>query len=150
LRDRQFKTVLSFDTSSLPAQANLVSATVRLQRGNNNRTNPFDGGIWGPCWADVMTGGFSGSTALQRSDFEAAATAPQAAYMSSPQVNYEWSEGTLDAAGLAAIALGGTTQFRIECQLDDDDDTAGDNLGFYSGNAPDPASWPQLVVTYME
>lgn len=62
--------------------------------------------------------------------------------------NDTWSEGNLDAAGLAAINKTGTTQFRVYFNLDDNDDGGNDYLGYYGGNHSSSANRPQLVVTY--
>jgi hypothetical protein len=144
-KDKQYKTVVSFDTSSIPDGATILSVTVRLLRGTLSGTNPFT--THGTCWVDVQTGGFSGSTALQTGDFQAAATAVQAASLSNATTNGTWSEGSLNAAGLAAISKTGTTQIRVWFNLDDNDDTGNDYLGYYSGEAA-AANRPQLVVTY--
>ena len=135
----------SFDTSSIPDGATILSATVRLLRGTVSGTSPFT--THGTCWADVQTGGFSGSTTLQTGDFQAAATVAQAASLSNAASNGTWSEGSLNAAGLAAISKTGTTQLRVWFNLDDNDDTGNDYLGYYSGEAT-AANRPQLVVTY--
>jgi hypothetical protein len=143
--DRQYKSVVSFDTSSIPDGATILSATVRLRRGTLSGTSPFT--THGTCWADVQTGGFSGSTALELSDFQAAATAAQAASLSNAASNGSWSEGSLNAAGRAAVNKTGTTQLRVYFNLDDNDDSGNDYLGYYSGEATS-ANRPQLVVTY--
>jgi len=145
-KDKQYKSVVSFDTSAIPDGATIVSVTVRLLRGTLSGTNPFT--TLGTCWADVSNGGFSGSTALQTGDFQAAATAVQAASLSNAAANGTWSEGVLNAAGLAAISKTGTTQLRVYFNLDDDDDTGNDYLGYYSGDNTTAANRPQLVVTY--
>jgi len=145
-QDRQYKTVVSFDTSSIPDGATILSATVRLRRGTVSGTSPFT--THGTCWADVQTGSFSGSTTLQTGDFQAAATAVQAASLSNAASNGSWSEGSLSAAGLAAISKTGTTQLRVYFNLDDNDDTGNDYIGYYSGDNTTAANRPQLVVTY--
>jgi hypothetical protein len=144
-QDRQYRTVVSFDTSSIPDGATILSATLRLRRGTLSGTNPFT--THGTCWADVQTGSFSGSTTLQTGDFQAAATAVQAASLSNAAANGDWSQGSLSAAGLAAISKTGTTQLRVYFNLDDNDDTGNDYIGYYSGEATS-ANRPQLVVTY--
>ena len=146
--DRQYKAIVSFDTSSLPDGATIVSATLRMRRGKLTGTNPFT--THGSCWVDVQTGGFSGSTALQNSDFEAAATAVQSATLSSPAANGDWSEGSLDAAGRSAIDTTGTTQMRIYFDLDDNDDGGNDYMGYYSANNSSSSNHPQLVVVYQQ
>ncbi len=145
-KDKQYKSIVAFDTSSIPDGATILSATVRLLRGSLTGTSPFT--THGTCWADVSNGGFSGSTALQTGDFQAAATALQAASLSNATANGIWSEGSLNAAGLAAITKTGTTQIRVYFNLDDNDDTGNDFLGYYSGENATAANRPQLVVTY--
>ena len=146
--DRQYKAILSFDTSSIPPGATIQSATLRLRRGTVRGSDPFTSGF-GSCRVDVMSGGFSGSTALQSADFEAAATATAAATLSAPAANGDWSEGALSASGLAAINLSGTTQVRVYFDLDDNDDGGDDHMGYYSGDHSSAANHPQLVVTYV-
>ena len=145
-KDKQYKAAVSFDTSSIPDGATIVSATLRLRRGTLSGTNPFT--THGTCWADVQTGGFSGSTALQTGDFQAAAAAVQAASLTNAASNGTWSEGSLNAAGLAALDKTGTTQLRVYFNLDDNDDTSNDYIGYYSGDNGTSANRPQLVVTY--
>src|SRR5262249_47339352 len=145
-KDKQYKTVVSFDTSAIPDGATILSATLRLRRGAVSGTNPFT--THGTCWVDVQTGGFSGSTTLQTGDFQATATVVQAASLSNAANNGDWSTGSLNAAGLAAISKTGTTQLRVYFSLDDDDDTGNDFIGWYSGDNSTPANRPQLVVTY--
>jgi uncharacterized protein (UPF0333 family) len=144
-KDKQYKAAVSFDTSSIPDGATILSATVRLLRGSLTGTNPFT--THGTCWVDVQTGGFSGSTALQTGDFQAVATVVQAASLSNAASNGTWSTGSLNASGLAAIDKTGTTQLRVSFSLDDNDDMGADYIGYYSGEAAS-ANRPQLVVTY--
>ena len=144
--DRQYKSVVSFDTSSIPDGATILSATLRLRRGTSSGASPFS--THGTCRADVQTGGFSGSTTLQTGDFQATATAVQAASLSNAASNGSWSEGNLNAAGLAALDKTGTTQLRVYFDLDDNDDNGNDYIGYYSGDNTTAANRPQLVVTY--
>jgi hypothetical protein len=145
-KDKQYKSIVSFDTSSIPDGATILSATVRLLRGSLTGTSPFS--THGTCWVDISSGGFSGSTTLQTGDFQAAATAVQAATLSNAASNGTWSEGNLNAAGLAALNKTGTTQLRVYFNLDDNDDTGNDYLGYYSGDNSTSANRPQFVVTY--
>ena len=62
--------------------------------------------------------------------------------------NSAWSEGSLSAAGLAALSKTGTTQLRVYFALDDNDDKGNDYIGYYSGDNSNSANRPQLVVTY--
>ena len=146
-QDKQYKSVVSFDTSAIPDGATILSVTLRLRRGTLSGTSPFT--THGTCWVDVQPGtGFSGSAALQAGDFQAAATAVQAASLGNAASNGSWSEGSLSSAGIAALNKTGTTQLRVYFNLDDNDDTGNDYIGYYSGDNTTAANRPQLVVTY--
>jgi hypothetical protein len=143
--DRQLASIVAFDTAALPDGATILSATLRLRRGLQKGT-PF-GGL-GACRVDVRAGGFSGQTALEAGDFEAASDAAQVASLNAPAADGDWAEGVLDAAGLAVINRTGTTQMRVRFARDDDDDRRPDFVGFRSGDDADAASRPQLVISY--
>ncbi|HEX4955473.1 MAG TPA: S8 family serine peptidase [Thermoanaerobaculia bacterium] len=144
--DEQYKNIVSFDTSSIPDTATVTAATLRLVRGTLSGTNPF--GTHGSCVADIITGGFGGSTAFAIGDWQAAATATSVATMSNPTTNGAASTGTLNASGRAAINKTGTTQLRVYFTLDDNDDLGFDYIGFYPGENATQANRPQLTVTY--
>lgn len=145
--DRQYKSILSFDTSSIPVDATIVSATLRLTRGSVTGTNPFT--THGACWVDIRGGaGFGDSTALQASDFQAAADATQVASLSNAVSNGAVSTGALNAAGRAAINKTGKTQFRIYFTLDDNDDRSADYIGWFSGENATPSNRPVLEIVY--
>ena len=147
-RDRQYKGVVSFDTSSIPNGATILAATLRLRRGTVNGTNPFS--THGTCWVDIHSGGLGGSQALANSDFEAAASVAKTASLSSAAADGDWSEANFDPVGLTAVNKGGATQLRFYFDLDDNDDGGNDYVGYYSGNNGTAANHPQLIVTYQE
>ncbi|HSG39603.1 MAG TPA: DNRLRE domain-containing protein, partial [Thermoanaerobaculia bacterium] len=144
--DEQYKSLVSFDTSSIPDTATITAATLRLVRGTSSGTNPFT--THGSCVADIVTGGFGGSTAFAFGDWQAAATATGVATLSNPTANGSASTGNLNAAGLAAINKTGTTQLRIGFTLDDNDNLVYDYIGFYPGENTTAANRPQLTITY--
>ncbi|MCH9646666.1 MAG: M36 family metallopeptidase [Deltaproteobacteria bacterium] len=146
-QDRQYKAIVSFDTSSIPAGATVTAATLRLTRGQTTGTDPFT--ILGDLGVDISTGGFGGDVALTASDFQAAASASGVATMSVVTAQFQVSEGNLNAAGLGAIDLSGVTQLRISFAIDDNDDGGNDYVGFYSANNGTASRHPQLVVTYI-
>lgn len=144
--DEQYKNIVSFDTSSIPDGATITAATLRLVRGTISGTSPFS--THGPCVADIVNGGFGGSTAFAFTDWEAAATANSVVTLSSPAANGSASSGTLNASGLSAINKTGTTQLRVYCTVGDNDDLGFDYIGFYPGETATQANRPQLIVTY--
>lgn len=145
--DREFRSVVSFDTSYIPDGATIISATLKLTRGTVVGTDPFS--ILGTCRVDIQTGGLNGNTALEAADFQAAATATNvvAAGMSNPAVNGAQSTGALGAAGLVAVSKTGRTQFRVYFATGDNDDSNDDYVGFYSGEATQ-ANRPVLEIVY--
>jgi len=147
-KDRQFKAVVSFETKDLPDDATLLTATLRLRRGAVTGSDPFD--TLGTCWVDVHLGGLGGSTHLDESDFEAVADVPRSAALSRPLSQGVWSEASLDQVGLSAIDRDGTTQLRFYFDLDDNDNSNRDTMGYYSADHSKKAYRPQLVVTYQE
>lgn len=144
--DEQYRSIVSFDTSSIPDTATVTAATLSLRRGTSSGTNPFT--THGPCVADIVTGGFGGSTAFANGDWQAAATATSVATMSNPTANGSASTGTLSAAGRSAVNKTGTTQLRVYCTLDDNNDNGYDYIGFYAGENATVNNKPRLTVTY--
>jgi Subtilase family len=144
--DQQYKSIVSFDTSPIPDTALITGATLRLRRGALTGTNPYT--THGAVLADLKAGGFGFFTALETSDFQAAATATAVATLSNPVNNLDWSTGNLTGLGLATLNKTGRTQLKLYCALDDNDDLGTDSLGFYSAENADPNNRPQLVVTY--
>jgi S-formylglutathione hydrolase FrmB len=145
-RNRQYKAIVSFDTSSLPDDATIVSATLRLNRGTVSGTNPFT--THGACSVDVRAGGFGGSTALEGDDLTASATASGVGTLGNAPADGSWSEATLNEAGRSAIHKFGRTQFRIGFALGADADRTGDFVGWFSGENATSSHRPQLVVVY--
>jgi hypothetical protein len=145
-QDKQYRSVVSFDTSSIPDGATLQTVTLRLRRGTVAGTSPF--GTHGSLSADVRNSGFNGNAALENADFQAAATATAVCTLSNAAANGDWSECTFNAAGLAAVNKTGKTQVRVAFTLDDNDDNGDDSIGYHSGDSATAANRPQLVVTY--
>jgi len=139
----QYKSVVSFDTSVLPDGATIISATLRLKRGAISKSP----NVFGTIYVDIKGGtGFGGATALAAGDFEALADTTNVANMSYPSANGTWSTGNL-TAGLTNLNTTGKTQLRIYFAKDDNNDSASDYLGFYSGEAA-VGDQPELVVAY--
>lgn len=137
--------IVSFDTSSIPAGATVVSATLRLFRYD---TFPFAADL-GPMTADVApAGGFGGSDALEQRDYAATAAASGAVSFSAlPSAAQQPMTGTLGQSALAAIDRGGHTQLRLRFQKTTNGDGSLDVVHFFSGDSAG-AFVPVLTVTY--
>jgi len=59
-----------------------------------------------------------------------------------------WYWAWLDPSAIQYINLNGITQIRLRFQIDDDDNQLNDYMHFYSGNYPDLALRPRLVIEY--
>ncbi|MBW2389094.1 MAG: hypothetical protein JRG89_11740, partial [Deltaproteobacteria bacterium] len=141
-RDKQWMSVLSFATDSLPPGIEITRATVMLTLGRI-KGDPL--ASLGDLLLDVQTGGFGTSTSLEKLDFEAVPTAPAAGLLFVDSVS---AVGDLDVSGVAAINPSGVTQIRIRFEIGDNDNATVDYLGFFSGSGGDPSVYPVLEIEY--
>ncbi|MGC1378808.1 MAG: DNRLRE domain-containing protein [Anaerolineales bacterium] len=143
--NRQYRAVLSFDTSSLPDNAVIKSAQVKImQSGAVVGKNPFS--VLGSLWADIRQGFFGSASTLQLGDFNAVASAVKVGAFNKTPVG-GWYTDTLNAAGLLKVNKTGLTQLRLYFATDDNNNHIADYMKFFSGN--NPANKPVLVITYV-
>jgi bacillolysin len=142
--DRQYKSIVSFDTSSLPDTAVIVSATLKVRRsGGFIGQNPFN--THGILVADVRQPNFGSSAALIASDFQAPVSLAAVSSFGPTPALQSWYSANVSAAS-PYIYVVGTTQFRLRFSKDDNDDMSNDYIRFYSGETPGSA--PQLIIEY--
>ncbi len=145
--DKQWRSVLSFDTSALPDNAIPVSATLRLRRAKR-MGNPY--ATLGRAVVDVKAP--IGAPALEASDFQQTNIVLDVATLSQALTDEAFSTATLSPAGLAAIrTTAAHTQFRIRFLVDDDNDNTADFIGYYSGQNSPPGvdQVPTLQIMYV-
>lgn len=142
--NKQYRGILSFDTSSLPDNATITSVTLKLRNDGFRGTNPFT--THGLMQVDIRIGSFSDNPALQIMDFESASTLDGAMTVSNYLAN-NWYVSTLGSGNFGLINLTGITQFRLRFTLDDNNDLGADYLKIYSGNAFS-AYRPRLIIEY--
>lgn len=143
-KDRQYRGILSFNTISIPDDALIASAQVRIRRQGFVGADAFK--THGDLLLDIRTGTFSNNAILQANDFSAIGN------IGSTQDKFIGAELNWYAANLSNINLGyinkfGVTQFRMAFSKDDNDDMGADYIKFFSGSAA-PSDQPQLVITY--
>ncbi len=142
--DRQYRAVLSFDTSSLPGKAVITKVRLKVKLQGINGTNPLE--THGALLVDIAKVPFGGVRALEIEDFQAPASKSSIGRMPLAPVNgwYTriWTDGIF-----SYINKNGLTQFRLRFQQDDNDDKSADSLKFYSGNAV-RAVRPVLIIEY--
>jgi predicted outer membrane repeat protein len=143
--DRQYRAILSFSTSSLPDDAIISSAILKIkQSGTPVGSNPFT--VLGTLKVDIANGYF-GAYALELTDFNATATYARVANFSATPVS-NWYSATLPASGRNNINKTGITQFRLYFSTDDNDDGDSDYMKFISGDYVTSTYRPQLVIQY--
>ena len=142
--NRQFRSILHFDTSSLPDTAVITGVTLKIMKQGLAGTNPFS--THRALLGDIRSLFFGASNVLQASDFQA--TANRSAVLSfaaTPAGN--WYTATLKNVGFPFVSRTGATQLRLRFTLDDNNDRGADYMSFYSGSAA-AANRPRLIVQY--
>jgi hypothetical protein len=144
---KQYRSVLSFDTSPLPDTAFITKVTLNLKQqgivGGGNPVTTFQGFV-----VDIRKGFFSNSANLQVADWQANANITFGPF--TPALTGGWYTINLTSAKayINKLATGsGLTQIRLRFQLDDNNNAIANYLSLYSGNAG-AASRPQLIIEY--
>jgi len=147
--NRQFRAILSFDTSSLPDNAIIASAILKFKYAGKVGTLPFS--AHGKLMADICEGAFTGEPTLEPGDFNAKCPGGfykiQALIYGNIKID-NWYSKSLAPSDFQYINLGGATQFRLRFNLDDNNDFGADQLLLYSGNAADQGIRPVLEIKY--
>jgi hypothetical protein len=135
---RLFYGVASFDTSGLPDDAEILSASLYLLQDSRSGTNPFTSGDLGPPRLDVRTGAFN-TPEVEVEDWNAPADALDAGCFVGSAASEDYAlRIDLTPEGLAALNLNGITQFRFAFSTVD---SGTDNVRFKDGDAalaPEP------------
>lgn len=143
--DRQYRSILAFDTSTLPDNAVITSATIRIRRSGVTGTNPISS--HGLLKIDMQAGYYHDSPLLERFDFHAVGSRGNVGRFIKT-ADDRWYRAPLRAPAWPLINRTGHTQFRLRFEIDDNDDTAADILNIYSGNYPTVGDRPELIITY--
>ncbi len=105
--------IVSFDTSAIPADAVIESATLYLLQDGRSGSNPFTSGALGLPRLDVASGGF-GAPEVEPGDATAAADASDVGcFVGSVANEFDALRIDVGPAGLAAMAGSELTQFRL-------------------------------------
>jgi secreted trypsin-like serine protease len=144
--NKQYRSILSFDTSSLPDNAVISKVILKIKSVSVVGTNPFD--THGNLLGDIIKGVFGGHQPLRLADFAAAASKDGAFIVLKSSNTNGWFSDGLAAADFKFVNKAGFTQIRLRYQTDDNNDHGADILRFYSSNASVAANRPQLIVEY--
>ena len=142
--NRQYRAIISFDTTLLPPTASIQSATIYLTGAGIFGISPF---IWSDLYADVKRGFFGSTKYVQLTDFQAA-----------PSFAAVGSQPSCAATGSCFIPLSGRafpfinryglTQFRLRFAIDDNNNKKPDYYKAFSGDTAVLRARPLLVVKY--
>jgi oligopeptide transport system substrate-binding protein len=144
---KQYRGILSFNTSSLPDNAVITKVTLKVKQqtivGGGNPVTTFQGFM-----VDIKKG-FFGTTALQASDFQTAASktyGPFNTVLTTGWYSINLTNGKAYVNKLSTLS--GLTQIRLRFKLDDNNNTIANYLSLYSGNTLTAGNRPQLIVEY--
>jgi hypothetical protein len=144
ISNRQYRAILSFNTASLPDTAIISSAVLKIkQSGSISGSNPFS--VFGSLYADIKKGYFGTSSALQVTDFNAAATASKVCTFGKTPAG-GWYTATLFLTGRTNVNKTSLTQFRLYFSKATNANNKADFMKFVSGNSS--SNQPQLIITY--
>ncbi|MGC1377772.1 MAG: hypothetical protein WA821_16185, partial [Anaerolineales bacterium] len=142
--NRQYRSIISFDTTLLPPTAAIQSAKIYLSDHGFAGINPF---VWGDLYADVKSGFFGTSKYVQLADFQAAASFAGVGTLGAcASSRSHWCIIPLSSRAFPFINRSGLTQFRLRFAPDDNNNKKPDYHMFYSGLSK--LVGPLLVVKY--
>ncbi|MFZ5856178.1 MAG: DNRLRE domain-containing protein [Chloroflexota bacterium] len=143
--DRQYRTILSFNTESLPDDAVITRIALRIKQSTTVGVDPFT--THGGLKVDIRKPYFGTTAILAPSDFQVTASRPAVGAFGIAPVN-GWYTAVLTSASYPYLNLAGTTQFRLRFQLDDNDDMSADYTKFFSGNYTVASYRPTIIIDY--
>jgi len=145
VNDKQYRSVLSFDTSGLPDNAVILSAVLKIKKQGLVGSNPFR--THQGLKVDIKKPYFGTALALAAHDFQAIANKLAVGTFGTVPSSGWYSVNLLNKA-YPYINKTGTTQLRLRFKLDDDNDNIADYMKFFSGNYGTATDRPVLVIQY--
>lgn len=143
--NRQYRAMLSFDTGSLPDNAVITSAILKLSQNSIRGVNPNTTHGW--LVFDLRQPYFGASPAQGLDDFASVASLNSAGWLGKTPINGVYT-GVFAASAYQHINRVGLTQVRLRFQLDDDNDSIADYLAFFSAETTTTAFRPVLEISY--
>jgi len=143
--DRQYRSILSFNTFSLPDTAKITSVVLKVRSQGVVGTNPFT--ILQGLLVDINKPYFGTARSLEIGDFQASAGRGSVGTFSSTPSG-GWYRVTLSSSAQPFINLNGSTQFRLRFQKGDNSNESADYIKFFSGNYGTITLRPLLIIQY--
>lgn len=143
--DRQYRSILSFDSAGLPDAAVVEQITLRIKD-----TGPLGGDLssfgLGSLWGYFKNPKIGTQPSLQSGDFQADVPTAFETFADA-SVDGWYVCVSFDDSTFGELNHKGLTQFRLEFAMGDNDNAAADILQVFSGDAL-KAKRPQLIVQY--
>ncbi|MGW5891172.1 extracellular catalytic domain type 1 short-chain-length polyhydroxyalkanoate depolymerase [Priestia megaterium] len=132
-----YRTILSFDTSSLPDDASITDVSLKIYRKSSiGNISSLKG--------DIKSGVFGTSSALEQIDYQASPSISAAFQMSVPSLDNGYTTIQLPSSLLGYMNRNSKTQFRLSSS--GSADFLSDVVEIYGGD--NPAYAPTLTVSY--
>jgi hypothetical protein len=132
-----YRTILSFDTSSLPDDAIITDVSLKIYRKSST-------GNISSLKGDIKSGVFGASSALEQIDYQASPSISAGFQMSVPSLNNGYTTIQLPSSLWGYMNRTGKTQFRLSSS--GPADFLSDVVEIYGGDSP--AYAPTLTVSY--
>jgi predicted outer membrane repeat protein len=143
--NRQFRSILSFNTAKLPDSAVVTRANMKVKRVGVIGANPFG---TSDLVADIRKGPFSNNIALQLTDFQATSSMQVAGTFNSTLLKGNKYKVKLVPEAFIYVHKKGVTQLRLRFTKDDNNNFSTDYIMFYSGDVTQMLRRPVLIVQY--
>jgi hypothetical protein len=138
---KQYRSILSFDTSSLPENSAIASVTLKLKQKSVTGSATFD--MFQGLLIDIRKGTFN-ATGLQTTDFNASASKGSIGPFTAPAEGGWYAFDLTNAK--AYLDNAGLTQLRLRFKLDDNNNATANFISFVSGDSA--SNKPVLIVEY--
>ncbi len=140
--NREYRSILSFDTSGLPDTANIYSAKVYLKKLSIAGVNPYD---TGSLVLSIQNPYFGTIQGLETGDYEASSLEDVGTLSRTSSSVYACD---INDSYYPDINFIGSTQFRLVYAPGDGGDLHADNIQFGSGNNKYKTNRPKLIIQY--
>jgi hypothetical protein len=143
-----YKSILSFDTSVLPPDAQITNARLEMTKGYSTGTSPF---VWGGnCLVDMARPYYGIDANIENQDWQSPADENQVAEFTTDVNMFDQMTSTLfNGSGMDAINKNGRTQCRIHFAELYSPGIDPDYFGLYSAETDIRKQRPKLIIDCM-
>lgn len=147
--NRAYRGIVSFDTSTLPDDATVTKATLRLTQYSINGADPWS--VLGTQAMDIKSPNFGAVAGMENGDWEAGAGGSNVGTVPKPAANGSSVDTVLSADANGHVSVTASTQMKLRFSSNTNSDALNNYVNWYSGNfTTDPNKRPKLVVEYVQ